>query len=97
MTVVRSADVLAAIDLFLSGRLDAAGLEAWAERREMAEDVEYAEPDREAVTEAVFLLANPAVNGALTPEQVRRVRASLLEHQPAAGPYVAPARTDRNP
>jgi hypothetical protein len=78
MTVLQSADVVTTIDLFLAGRLDAAGLEAWAERWEMAEDVEYAEADREAVAEAVFLVANPAINGPLTPDRVRQVRASLL-------------------
>jgi len=75
---VAVSDVVAAIDSFLAGRLDAHGLEAWAERREMAEDVEYAEPNRQAIADALFLLANPAINGPLTPALVREVRARLL-------------------
>jgi hypothetical protein len=78
MTVVRSSEILATIDLFLAEQLDAAGLEAWAERMEMAEDVEYAAAEREAVAEALFMLANPAINGALTLERVCKVRAALL-------------------
>jgi hypothetical protein len=85
-TVLRASDVAAAIDRFLAGRLDAAGLEAWAERHEMAEGVEYAEVEREAVATALFLLANPAINGALTPERVRQVLADLSGCGPDAEP-----------
>ncbi|MFL5338789.1 MAG: hypothetical protein ACJ8F7_01365 [Gemmataceae bacterium] len=86
MIVLQVSDVVAAMDMYLAGRLDAAELEAWAERQEMAEDVEYVDAEREAVTEAVFLLANPSINGALTPDRIRQVRADLLENGRDAEP-----------
>ncbi|MFO0813297.1 MAG: hypothetical protein U0796_08770 [Gemmatales bacterium] len=77
MRVLRSADIVATIDQYLAGQLDAAGLEAWAERWEIAEDVEYANAEREAVVEALYLLANPEINGELTLAHVQQVRADL--------------------
>jgi hypothetical protein len=90
VVTVTVADVAAAIDSFLAGRLDTAGLVAWAERHEMAEDVEYAEPGRQAVADALFLLVNPSINGALTPVWVREVRAGLLRNEPDTEPGTAP-------
>ena len=45
-------ELLSTIDLFLAGRLDAAGLEEWAEQREMSEDIEYDEADEVAIAES---------------------------------------------
>jgi hypothetical protein len=90
MTILTVTDVVAALDAFLDGRLDAARLEAWAERREMAEDVELAEPGRDAMTDALFLLSNPAINGPLTTARVLEVRAGLLRGGPDAAPTNIP-------
>src|SRR5262245_61512022 len=38
----RAMDVVEAINCFLAGAMTEAGLEAWAERNEMAEEIEYA-------------------------------------------------------
>ena len=73
-------DVVAALDDFLAGRLDAVGLEAWAERRECAEDVDFVEADREILVEVIFLLANPSINGVLTRERVEQVRGEILQY-----------------
>jgi hypothetical protein len=83
VTIVTASEILAVIDAFLAGHMDALALERWADRHEMAEDVEYAEADRAVVADALFALANPTINGELTPERVREVRAGLLRSSPA--------------
>jgi hypothetical protein len=64
---------------FLAGAMTAGELELWAERFEMAEDVEYADDDREAVADALFQLANPALNGAITTQRALEIRRGLSE------------------
>ncbi len=79
MRVLKAKDVLTAIDRFLSGESTAEELEAWADRHEAAEDVEYASSDREALAEALFVLANPSINGAISTQSVSAVRSTLIE------------------
>jgi hypothetical protein len=78
MVLLRAIDVGEAIDRFLAGAMTAAELEAWAERHEMAEDAEYDEDDREAVADALFQFANPAINGAITTQRALTIRHELL-------------------
>lgn len=93
MIILNKSDIVAAIDSFLAGDLDAAGLEEWAERYEMDDNVEYAEVDIDVIPNALFMLATPEINGDLTPEHVMRIRSELLGGDPGStsgnGPAVA--------
>ncbi len=89
MRVLAVSELLSTIDQFLAGRLDAAGLEEWAEQREMSEDIEYDEADAVAIAETIFLLANPVINGAITAEQVHVVRARLQRCSQSTEPSAA--------
>ena len=79
MKVIQASDIVASIDRYLSGEWNAAQLEAWAERHEMAEDVEYADVDRETIANALFVLANPIINEAITIENALAMRNRLLK------------------
>jgi len=79
MFLCRAIDVVEAINCFLAGAMTEAGLEAWAERTEMAEEIEYAEDHREAVAEALFQLAHPELNGAITTQRALSIRRGLLK------------------
>jgi hypothetical protein len=69
--------LLAVLDSFLAGRMTRAELEAWAERHECRDDVEYDEVDHDALITAIFRLANPAINEQLTTTMVRSLRDEL--------------------
>ena len=79
MGLCRAMDVVEAINCFLAGAMTEAGLEAWAERIEMTEEIEYAEDHREAVAEALFQLAHPELNGAITTQRALAIRRGLLK------------------
>lgn len=50
---------------FLTGELAASDVEAWADLIELRDDIGY-QPDRnDEIADAIFVLANPLINGAL--------------------------------
>lgn len=71
---LHSDHVIAILERYLRGELSAAEVEAWAEILEVREDVGYAN-DEQKVRSAIFLLANPSLDGTLTPDRAR----ALLE------------------
>lgn len=62
-------DVVRVLDRFLKGELTASAVEEWADALEMREDVTF---EKELVKEAIFDLANPVLQGALTLEVASR-------------------------
>jgi len=76
ITVTRD-DVIAILLRFTASEFDADVLEEWANLVEGREDIQF-EPDHaEAISDAIFQLANPAVCGPLTskvPELIYKLR-----------------------
>ncbi len=56
---------------YLLGDLTASDVEAWAEAIELREDVDYDDERDPFVHQMLFWLANPLINGALTPDTAR--------------------------
>jgi len=77
LVVLTRRDVIAVIDRFLAGGLSAGDLESWAECLECRDDLGYEDGNERRKVQAVFWLANPEINAALTPEWVSEVRAGL--------------------
>ena len=77
--VVLTADhILSVLQRFQSGELTAADVEAWADLIECREDIDY-QPERdEEILEAIYVLANPVLNGPLDEALTDQVIASLL-------------------
>lgn len=53
---------------FLSGELSSKDVEEWADFIEMRSDIDYEERYRDWLSDAIFILATPAINGELTPQ-----------------------------
>lgn len=64
--VVLSADHIArTLRRFLTGELAASDVEEWTNLIELRDDISY-QPDRsDEIADAIFVLANPVINGAL--------------------------------
>ena len=64
---------------YIGGELAAADVGAWADALELRDDVGFEDAHAAALGHAIFVLANPAVNGALTPEVARELLSSIDE------------------
>ncbi|AZO46597.1 MAG: hypothetical protein EOS58_22490 [Mesorhizobium sp.] len=77
MVVLTTDHILSVLRRFQSGELTAADVEAWADLIECREDIDY-QPDRhEDILEAIYVLANPVLNGPLDEALTDQVIASL--------------------
>ncbi|HKK54918.1 hypothetical protein [Marinobacter sp.] len=59
------------------GRLSTDTLTAWAEAIEARDDIGREEPHEELLNDILFELANPDINGALTPDRAQEVLQTL--------------------
>jgi hypothetical protein len=73
LAVLRSEDVVAALRKFLSGEMPAAELEEWANAIESREDVGFELGCEAVLKELIFRLANPVLEGPLTPGVAREI------------------------
>ena len=65
VVVLTTDHILSVLRRFQEGELTAADVEAWADLIECREDIDY-QPERdEDIVEAIFVLANPVLNGSL--------------------------------
>lgn len=80
LVTLRADDLRRVLRQFDRGELSAEQVAAWADALEMRDDVELDPDCEEAVRDAVFVLANPDLEGALNPEKA----AALLKLLPDA-------------
>lgn len=76
LVTLRPSHVEAILDRFLKGELTAAAVDAWANAIELRDDIGFADEGRDTLAHAIFVLANPDVNGHLT---TKRAEALLAE------------------
>lgn len=69
-------DIASVLNGFLAGQLDAGAVEEWANLVECREDITFERREEETVADAIFDLANPALQGPLG-EIAPRVMARL--------------------
>ena len=72
---VGARDVRRVLGGFLNGELASSTVEEWADAIEARDDVSFVSP---AVQRAVFVLANPALEGSLDSMKAAELRAGLL-------------------
>ncbi|WP_149905325.1 hypothetical protein [Mesorhizobium sp. SARCC-RB16n] len=77
-SVVLTADhIVSVLQRFRAGELAAADVERWADLVECREDIDY-QPDRnEEILQAIYVLANPVLNGLLDEALVDDLAISL--------------------
>ncbi|TPM34769.1 hypothetical protein [Mesorhizobium sp. B2-3-5] len=61
-----------------AGALTAADVEAWADLIECREDIDYQPEHYEQILQAIYMLANPVLNGSLDEALTDQLTASLL-------------------
>lgn len=77
VVVLTTGHILNVLRRFQAGELTAADVEAWADLIECREDIDY-QPERdEEILEAIYVLANPVLNGPLDEALTDQVIASL--------------------
>lgn len=70
---------LLVMDRFLSGSITADQVVEWAENLEKREDVAFSQEKAQVLDELLFCLANPAINYAITPDNIAKLRDELVE------------------
>jgi hypothetical protein len=78
--VVDRATIRRGIDAYERGEISASILQEWAEALHTAEDADLAQPDRERVARALFILSTPELFGQVE-DNVRELR-TQLDHTP---------------
>ena len=68
LVCLRPTHVESILSRYLKGALTAASVAAWAEASELRDDIDFGDQEREGLGHVIFVLANPDVNGHLTPE-----------------------------
>ena len=78
VVVLTTDHILSVLQRFQAGELTAVNVEAWGGLIECREDIDY-QPERdEEILEAIYVLANPDLNGPLDETLTDQVIASLL-------------------
>lgn len=75
--IVTASDMKLVLNRFLAGERTAEELEAWANLIEGREDLEFEDQQNEAIENVVYCLANPVLQGAITPESCKELLATL--------------------
>jgi hypothetical protein len=68
--------VLIMLEKFLAGELTAEEVEAWADLVEVRDDIEFTD---DQVLDAIFVLANPAINGVLDNQLANQLVSRILD------------------
>jgi hypothetical protein len=74
LVTLTSAHILDVLDRFVVGTCSAADIERWANLIECREDIAHQTAE---IAEAIHVLANPLLMGALTPDLAQELRSSL--------------------
>lgn len=77
LVVVAPEDVRAVLTRYRAGAMTSGQLEQWANLIECREDLDFDGGQDGAVRDAIHILANPVLEGALTNEVAARLEASL--------------------
>ena len=64
------------VERFLLGELTSSNVQEWAEAVELRDDVDFDDTELD-LARLMFILANPEVNGPLTPERARELLSAL--------------------
>lgn len=78
VVVLTTDHILSVLRRFQAGELTAVDVEAWADLTESREDIDYQPERHEEIREAIYVLANPVLNGPLDETLADQVIASLL-------------------
>ena len=73
--------VIEIINLRISGKISEKEVVEWASFFECRDEVDYHEKERDRITEAIFLLANPEINYALTEQNLRMILETCERHE----------------
>ena len=74
LVVLTRERVVSVLQRFLRGELSAEAVEAWADLVELRDDIDLTD---EQVMDAIFVLANPMINGALDNQSANGLIASM--------------------
>ena len=77
LVILRSSHIEAILRRYMANDLTAANVAEWAEALEMRDDVGFDDEHSQALSRAIFVLANPDVNGPLTLERAERLMVEI--------------------
>lgn len=76
LLIVTRADIIRVLDASLQGAIDLNELEQWANVVECRDDIDY---EQQELQDAVFMLANPVLHGAITRESLIALKSNLVD------------------
>jgi hypothetical protein len=85
LVLLQRTHIEAILRRYLGGELSAAQVEAWANAVELRDDIGFPDQDSPNLAHLIFVLANPAVNGDLTPESARTLLATVTSNRTLSG------------
>lgn len=77
LVVIGRSDVERAVSLYTAGQLSAADLESWADAIEGRDDIGFVEADERMLQRIIFEVANPFLEGPITPDSAALWMAQL--------------------
>jgi len=75
--IVTASEVKSVLKRFLAGECSAQDIEAWANLLELREDLQFEEHKLEAIENVIHCLANPVLQGEITPDLCESLLGSL--------------------
>lgn len=77
VAILEGEDILKLLRRYLSGELTGEQVVDWADFLECREDIGFLEGQKQVCSHAIFLLANPNINGNVTPELAKKIQHDL--------------------
>lgn len=77
LAILEGADILRVLRRYLSGALTAEQVVDWADLVECREDIGFQNGQKEELSNVIFRLANPNINGPVTLELARQIQLDL--------------------
>jgi hypothetical protein len=76
--VIRAMKIIEVLQRYISGKIKSMEIEEWANLIECREDLEFEEDKRDMLENTIYRLANPVLEGAITPEICRKLIITLF-------------------
>ena len=77
LVTLTSAHIDSILERYLRGRLSAKEVERWADAVEGRDDIRYSEGQESEITDALFKLSTPELNGLLSPATAEALRVDI--------------------
>lgn len=76
--IIRAIQIIEVLQRYVSGEIESIEIEEWANLIECREDIEFEKDKRNMLENAIYQLANPVLEGDITPEICKKLLMTLF-------------------